>query len=263
MTEKEYGAAHIFCLEGKVGIGVGALQKKILKSRGTTYNDYEGTISFIDCSNLRYSFSRRDATIVCLSTTHKPADQVIISIKKRKHSDGIVISNGREYFPLIAFSLENDSWILGVAFSPYPTNMIIAKADISKDGKVILNEDLLYIDHYSSTYQTSSCPDDEKCTFSCRYLNLITEDSKCPSDGKLECSIYGPHRINHSQVSARQESDKVLIKVPPYTNSHPPSVVHDTDPSVKPKEVTQVFCSNGTTTVPVSLKQLHQIISTQ
>ncbi len=265
MTEKEYGTAHIFCLGGQVGIGVGALQKKILKSRDTTYDDYEGTITFIDCTNLRYSFSRREATNVCLSTTHKPApDQVITSIKKRKHSDRIVISNGIEYFPLIAFSLDYDSWILGVAFSLYPTNMIVAKADISKDQKVILNEDLLYIDHYSSTYQTSSCPDDKECTFSCRYLNLITENSECPSDGKLECSVYGPHRIHHSQVSevilqkikARQKSDKVLIKVPPYTNGHEPSVVQDTDPNVKPKKVTQVFCSNGTTTVPVSPKPI-------
>ena len=251
----KYGTGYIFQL--KKG---GVLQQIVIKSRSKSYRDFEGTVSFIDCTNLRYSFSRRDADNVCISTTHKTADKVITTNKKRKLSDGIVISNGIEYFPLIAFSLDEDSWILGVALSLYPTNMIVAKADISKDGKVVLNEDLLYINHYSSRYQTSYCPDDKECTFSCKYLNLITEDSRCPSDGKLECSIYGPHRIHHSQVnevilqkiSARQESDKVLIKVPPYKNNHPINIVHDTDPNVKPKEVTQVFCSKGTTTVPVS-----------
>ena len=99
---------------------------------------------------------------------------------------GINVSNGVEYFPLIAFNLEEDNWFLGVAFSLYQTNMIIAKADVSKDHELILNKDLLYINHCSSMYKYSSSCQDKECVFSCKYLNLITKDRMCKSDGNLE-----------------------------------------------------------------------------
>ena len=140
-TKSEYGTGYVFCQRKNSG---GALQINILKTRSKSYKDYEYIPSFMDCSNVRHAFSRRNADKVSLSTNHKNADQVTSSSsnKKRDHSNAFASNRARaiEYYPLIAFTLESgkrlmsEDWFLGIVFSLYPKNMIVAKAEWN-DGK--------------------------------------------------------------------------------------------------------------------------------
>jgi len=110
-TKSEYGTGYVFCQRKNSG---GAQQMNILADK------------------------------VSLSTNHKNADQVTSSSsnKKRDHSNAFASNRARaiEYYPLIAFTLESgkrlmsEDWFLGIVFSLYPKNMIVAKAEWN-DGK--------------------------------------------------------------------------------------------------------------------------------
>lgn len=259
------GKSYLFQL---VSGGGGVLQMIELRDRDTSPLDYEGTISFIDNSNLRHAFSKTNAKQVSISTTLLAASYVKDGNKKRDRSgmDAITsISNDTTFFPIIAFKLKKkeDQWFLGVAFSLYPKNMIIAKADVTPDNKLILEKDLLLIDHPSSTYMMSSNDAVMDCSFSCRYLNLISKDTQCPVDGAIECSRFGPHRIHVTQVDKQilqlinkcQQSDKKLISVPKFRTKCKERKVYSSNPSLPPTEKNRnsIFCSPKTITVPVQL----------
>ena len=266
---EEYGTGYVFCQRKNSG---GALQMNILKTRSKSYKDYADIASFMDCSNVRHAFSRRNADKVSLSTNHKNADQVSSSSsnKKRDHSNAFASNRARaiEYYPLIAFTLErgkrlmSEDWFLGIVFSLYPKNMIVAKAELN-DGKLTLSKDLLRIDHCSSTYRFKSSASSTAGTFTCKYLNVVSSERACPVDGKLECSIYGPHRIHSSQVEndlleqVRQmkKDDNVLVNIPPLFDPNPKKKstenIPSTDPSTASKIFRTVYNSKSTVSVPV------------
>lgn len=106
-------------------------------------------------------------------------------------------------FPLVAYSTDTESCpdkrFLGVALSIHPRSMLIAQVTVFPDGETMyispFNLLLLLVNHVESYSSDMTTTDKTECNISCRDLNRISEKSISPLDKKLQCSVYGPDRI--------------------------------------------------------------------